>query len=227
MEQADLIIIPDDNRLINIPVPLHSKTKVVNNSIDPPKVTKEYPINKFKEKINIIYYGALSKDRGINLLLQLSALDNVSIWIAGKGELEEEILQYAKKCDNIHFLGFLEFNQILSVVQQVDLIYMVYDPSYQHNQIASPNKLYEALYLGKPCIVTEDTSIDQFVEKNNIGYVVTFDIENLVHTIKNISIDVLKIKGENAKLLYPQYSWDKTKKTLLNIYHSITKDGIL
>ncbi|RTQ93160.1 glycosyltransferase [Lysinibacillus telephonicus] len=225
MEHADLIIIPDENRLINIPSTFYSKIQVISNTIDPPKKVREYPIDKSEKKINILYYGALSKDRGIKLLLQLARLENVAIWIAGKGELQEEIVQHAEKSENIHFLGYLEFDQILSVVQQVHLIYMVYDPSYQHNQIASPNKLFEALYLGKPCIVTEGTSIDQFVEKNNIGYVVTFDVAHLVDTIKSITIDELELKGENAKLLYPHYSWDKTRKTLLNIYYSITNNG--
>ena len=221
MKFCDLIIIPDENRFINIPNELHPKTFVINNTIDPPKEIKEYPIQKSEEKINILYYGALSKDRGIDLLLQLTSLDNVCIWIAGKGELQEEITLYAEKLDNVYFLGYLEFPQVLSVVQQIDLIYMVYDPAYQHNQIASPNKLFEALYSGKPCIVANGTSIDKLVEKENIGYVVEYNETDLKNTVMKLNKKDLMKKGLNAKALYPQYSWEKTKKNLIELYQNL------
>jgi len=220
MCNASFIVIPDDNRLINIPKNYHDKTIIINNSIDPPKTVKDYPVKIHQDMFNIIYYGALSKDRGIELLLKQK---NVAIWFAGKGELQEEIISYAKKHETIHYLGYLSFEETLSVASQMDIIYMVYDPSYQHNQIASPNKLYEALYLGKPCLVAENTSIDLFVEKYGIGYVTKFDEHSLQNVIANICDEELVIKGEHAKEIYPNFSWDSSKRKLVEMYGIISK----
>ncbi|WP_068986194.1 glycosyltransferase [Lysinibacillus xylanilyticus] len=222
MNHAKVVIIPDENRLVNIPKEFQNKTVIINNSIDPPQQTVDYEVKINGDTLNIFYYGALSKDRGIELLLKQK---NVSLWFAGKGELQGEIVENADTYDNIHYLGYLQLEQILSVASQMDVIYMVYDPSYQHNQIASPNKLYEALYLGKPCIVAENTSINLFVEKYDIGYITKFDEHNLSKMIKSISKEELIVKGSNAKSIYPAFSWDTSKRKLIEIYKSNTKKG--
>ncbi|WP_342574957.1 glycosyltransferase [Solibacillus sp. FSL K6-1781] len=223
MKSAEIIIIPDRNRLSNIPKVLHEKTIIINNSIDPPKEKVEYPIEKSFNLLNVFYYGALSRDRGIELLLQQQ---DICIWFAGKGELQEDIKREAEINSNINYLGYLSLPEILSVASRMDLIYMVYDPSYQHNQIASPNKLYEALYLGKPCIVSEGTSIDLFVDKYDIGYVTKFDAVSLNQTLCEIDqLELLK-KGQNAKLIYPQFSWEHSKIKLIENYNSIVNKVI-
>lgn len=222
MNYSNKIIIPDENRLVNIPQKFQGKTEIINNSIDTPREIIDYQVNISDNTLNIFYYGALSKDRGIELLLKQK---NVTLWFAGKGEMQAEIVEYAKLHDNIHYLGYLELAQILSVASQMDIIYMVYNPSYQHNQIASPNKLYEALYLGKPSIVAENTSIDIFVEKNNIGYVTKFDEASLQQLIQTLNKEDLLEKGKQAKAIYPTYSWQHSKRKLIEIYDFITKKG--
>ena len=223
MKSAEIIIIPDRNRLSNIPKVLHDKTIIINNSIDPPNLEVEYPIKQSSSLLNVFYYGALSRDRGIELLLQQQ---DICIWFAGKGELQEDIKRAAEINSNINYLGYLSLPEILSVASRMDIIYMVYDPSYQHNQIASPNKLYEALYLGKPCIVSEGTSIDLFVDKYDIGYVTKFDAVSLNQTLCEIDqLELLK-KGQNAKLIYPQFSWEHSKIKLIENYNSIVNKVI-
>lgn len=218
MLKADCIVIPDDNRLRNIPAELHDKTTIINNSIDPPKEKVDVPLVIDNEQLNIFYYGALSKDRGIELLLQQK---NVVLWFAGKGELQGEIEQLAEKSNAVHYLGYIDLAEILSVASKMDIIYMVYDPGYQHNQIASPNKLYEALYLGKPCIVAENTSIDIFVEKHDIGYVTKFDTTSLAEVIQKINKAELVKKGENAHGIYFEHSWEHAKRELVDMYKGL------
>lgn len=215
MSSADAVVIPDENRLCNIPRKLHRNTIIVNNSIDPPKEKVDFTVAVQPEKLNIFYYGALSKDRGIELLLNQT---DTELWFAGKGELQKEIERLSENSPNIHYLGYISLAEILSVASKMDIIYMVYDSSYQHNQIASPNKLYEALYLGKPCIVAENTSIDLFVEKHDIGYVTKFDAASLAEVISAIQkADLLK-KGENAQSIYAEHSWAHAKRKLVEMY---------
>ena len=219
MKNAEIIIIPDQNRLGNIPKLLHDKTIIINTSIDPPNEVVDFPIKQSSSLLNVFYYGALSRDRGIELLLQQQ---DICIWFAGKGELQEDIIKAAEMNSNINYLGYLTLPEILSVASQIDIIYMVYDPTYQHNQIASPNKLYEALYLGKPCIVSENTSIDLFVDKYDIGYITKFDLVSLKQTLSGINQIELFEKGQNAKLIYPQFSWEHSKNKLIENYSSIS-----
>lgn len=225
MKECAIIIVPDHNRYINIPKEFHNKVLVINNSIDPPTQTYKFPLTVDKSKINIFYYGALSQDRGIELLLESSCMGNVCIWIAGKGELENEIILYSNQHENVNFLGYLELSEVLSVASQLDLIYMAYDPSFQHNQLASPNKLFEAFYLGKPCIVVKGTSIDLLVSEKNIGYVISYDSNDLINTLSQIDKNELVIKGLNAKTLYKVYSWENTKTRLVSHYKKLLNNG--
>jgi glycosyltransferase involved in cell wall biosynthesis len=224
MKISSNIILPDENRLANIPEQYHRKVIIVNNSIPTVHINNQFTaINLDETKINILYYGALSRDRGIDFLLELDKMKNIAVWIAGKGELEEKVRECAKLKSHLNFLGYLEFEKMIAIASIMDLIYIVYDPSFQHNQLASPNKLYEAMFLGKPCIVAKGTSIDVLVKKYDIGYVIDYNMESLFQLLSSLKKENLLSLGKNAKNIYPKYSWEEAENNLLNLYDQLVR----
>ena len=101
----------------------------------------------------------------------------------------------------------------------------IYDPLIGNHYYAAPNKFYEALMLGKPLIMVENTGMDNVVSENNIGKVIEYNIEEL-----SDAIDCLigrkkewSAMSETMKYLYHNmFSWTEMEARLLSLYSEIT-----
>jgi glycosyltransferase involved in cell wall biosynthesis len=212
-DAASYIVLPDINRLGNIPQKFHYKVKYINNA---PNISlsdiENLDINMNKDKTNIAYYGGFSEERGIDFLLELAMEfgDKIDFYFAGWGQLQPKIEQIAKKYDNVHFIGKLTQNQALGLLDKVDLSYIVYDPKFEHNQIASPNKMFEAFMIGRPIIVANNTSIDKVVEQKACGFVVNYDLNEIRNLLKNIETYDFNVLANNASKAYDEYSWENS-----------------
>jgi len=224
MKKANAIILPDENRIQNIPLHLRHKVYIVNNApdIDLEKIKKISKTISLKnpDKINLIYYGAFSRDRGINILLESAEKmkDKIDFYFAGWGELEWLIKKYSKKLSNIIYLGLLSQDEVLAYLSLIDVSYIVYSPAYEHNRLASPNKLFEAIILGKPVIVAKGTSIDKIVKDYNLGYVIRYEKEDLLNVLQNLRKKTLNRKIKELRKIF---GWEESKKILISLYNKL------
>ncbi|MEZ8233046.1 glycosyltransferase [Vibrio splendidus] len=229
VKSASLIVIPDDNRRSNIDECYYNKVCLVNNAPDIDfDSLKEYqlPIREVeflgKSTLNLFYYGAFNEDRAIRIFLEASQddrLSGVTFWFAGWGALEAEVSNF--KADNVHYLGRLKQVEAISLLQRMDCSLIYYDPMYEHNRLASPNKIFEAMAVGIPVLVSVDTSIDKLVIKENIGYVSDYNVESLIRTVMSINKEENAIKSRNILSLYNEHSWDKSARTLRESYEKL------
>jgi len=227
---ADAIILPDTNRLVNIPENFKEKVFIINNApaIDLNRVQKL--AKKFHlfhpDKINVFYCGAFSKDRGIEMLLEVcnNLKEKMDVYFAGWGTLEKKIKESSEKLSNVYYLGGLSEERVLAYLSLMDISYIMYSPDYEHNCLASPCKIFEAFAMGRPVIVAEGTSIDVLVKKYDAGYVVSYNREKLKSFFQNIKKEDLKAKGKKAAKIYQQFSWDGSKQILLKLYSNLLKE---
>ncbi|EOW9421697.1 glycosyltransferase [Vibrio cholerae] len=223
---SDLIIIPDKNRLVNIEELAKNKVIVVNNApnLDLNSINgKTLDIGMLSEmdesKTNVFYYGAFNEDRAIRLFLEASKdtrLSDINFWFAGWGALEKEVNAF--KGDNVHYLGKLKQVEALSVLCKMDCSLIFYDPKYEHNRLASPNKIFEAMAVGVPVLVSFNTSIDKLVLDENIGYACDYELESLILTLIRVRDENKDIKVKNIKSLYADYCWDNSAFNLRVAY---------
>ena len=225
MREADALVIPDENRRSGIPNQLWKKTAVVTNApdIDDAFVSElREDSMRFNEALSVFYYGSFSGDRGIELLLQAAPqMQDVHFWFAGWGKLTEEIKRVAQAHDHVHFLGRLSHEEVLHHAAEMDLISMVYDPNHGVNRMASPNKLFEAMAVGRPVIVAYGTSIDRLVDARELGWVVHYDAEAIVRLLRTVDQSDIQRRGKNAAASYEEFRWEASKKRLLALYESI------
>ena len=106
-----------------------SKSVVVPNAIDyNDKDVLSIADKKIARKsstLNFVYLGTLSPKKGILSLLtafQDITDDTCELWIAGKGELEKEVTEASTRNKRIHYLGFLNENEVNGLMKTMDVL---------------------------------------------------------------------------------------------------------
>ncbi|MCS3783592.1 hypothetical protein GGP88_001132 [Salinibacter ruber] len=103
------------------------------------------------------------------MLKAAERLSEVSFWFAGWGKNEDAVVHTEEALANVGFFGILLQEDVLHRAAEMDVIAMIDDPSYGVNQMASPNKLFEAMAIARPVLVPRGTLIDKLVENEEIG----------------------------------------------------------
>ena len=108
--------------------------------------------------------------------------------------------------------------------EQCDLMVALYDPIIPNHRYCAPNKLYEALMLGKPLLMCENTGWDRLFQEENIGYLIPYSQEgielglNQLYEVK----DQWTVMSEAGRRLFQQrYSWETMKQRIQKIYTEI------
>ncbi|AEH51663.1 glycosyl transferase group 1 [Pseudothermotoga thermarum DSM 5069] len=229
MKRATKIIVVDDKRIEEIPKQFRHKVEIIYNTPEDifanETVTPESNFNK-SERLKIAYFGLLSEDRFIKQIVEVVMQDeDLELHIGGFGVLEEFVLNASKKCERVVFYGKLSYEQVLKYSKACDLLVAIYDPKIPNNRRASPNKLYEAMMLGKPIIVGKDMGLQHIVEKEKIGLIVNYDADSFKQAILILKSNrqLLTEFSRNARKLYEEkYSWKlmeiRLKKILEDLY---------
>lgn len=223
MEHADKIIICLENRIEQIKKRPNPDIVVIHNTPER-KLIKVNKVNK-TNKVKLVYVGVLQKGRLLEEMLDIAINDSeLELHIAGFGILSDKIENIARNNENIKFYGKVSYDKTLELEANCDIITAIYDPSIPNHRYAAPNKFYEALMLGKPLIVVENTGIDKIVNKYKIGSVITYSREGLEEGIKSIIHERDRwpeIAKKMERLYYEQYSWDIMKVRLIRLYKEI------
>lgn len=103
--------------------------------------------------------GILSKNRCPELIFEVfSTLPNFELIITGKIEDKSLIDKYVNNFENIKYLGFLEYEEYLSVLEGITYSINSRDPSYLENNFNFPSKSVEHLKHNKIVISTMEYS---------------------------------------------------------------------
>lgn len=123
---------------------------------------------RLKEKFNIppshvlyIYQGVLTKERGVDTLLQVfgSAPKDKHIVFMGYGESESVIKEVAETAGNIHFQAAVRPAEIIDYTSSADIgIFFISGQVCLSYQYCLPNKFGEYLIAGLPILVSSSLS---------------------------------------------------------------------
>lgn len=230
MNKVDAVIIVNESRLEQIKKSKPKELLIIHNS---PK-KKKYEICKNlsskPKRIRFAYVGILGEGRMLKEILNVFIKNNnIELHIGGFGELEEYIYECSRKSDNIKFYGRLEYDRVIKLESECDILFAIYDPRVTNHRYASPNKLYEAMMLGKPIIVCENTGIDELIKKKKIGEVIEFSEEGFADGINRIierKEEWPKIEKEMKRLFENEYSWEIMEERLIDLYCKLERDSI-
>lgn len=221
IRQADVVIIADERRI--------KQLGKINNEI----LKKIIVIYNTPEEINFIdnpkedslisYVGVLTKDRRLIEAVEIIKNMNLAkITLAGYGVLEKEINNISNKYGDIIYLGKVSYEQALMIQYNSVAILAMYDPKIANNRYAAPNKLCEAMMLGKPIITSDGTFCADIVREEGIGFVIPHEDYNLMREtflFIDENRDIVEHMGIKSRRLYDsQYSALKMKERIKNMY---------
>ena len=221
--QVDAVILADDSRTKQIAGSHPKKLKVIYNSPEDQTVTpcQEDPSGSF----GLAYIGLLQRERGLFELMQvLSKHPEWRLDLAGFGSEAGQLEQMAEDMPHVRFHGRVAYDKALQLSARADVLVATYDPSIPNHRYSSPNKVFEAMLLGKPIIVARHTNMDRIINEAKCGVVIPYgDVQALEDTLAYLkeSPTERRTLGQNARRAYEnQYAWENMAQTLRELYQS-------
>ena len=180
--------------------------------------------SSYTNKGYFLYVGRLSKEKGVNYLLEAikDLPKDIKLHIAGTGPEEASLKNYAKQhnLDNVKFLGFKTGEELKEEYQNCIALIV---PSNCFESFGMIN--IEAFINGKPVIASNIGGIPEIVEHNKTGLL--FEPENVQQfkecIIKYYNNPELAIKhGQNGyQKAIVQYTEDKYYNELIKVYEEV------
>jgi glycosyltransferase involved in cell wall biosynthesis len=176
--------------------------------------------------LRLAYIGLLQVERGLLELLEvLKHHPDWALDLAGFGGDETQILTIARQLPGVTWHGRVSYEKALQLSYSADVLFATYDPAIPNHRFSSPNKVFEAMMLGKPIVVGRHTNMDRIIERADCGLVVTYGDTN------DPEAALLRLAGEpelraqlgsNARQTYETiYSWEQMQTRLLALYAGI------
>ena len=216
LEKVNYIVYVNDEQIKNYKVYSNKMIYLPNY----PRQIDYLPIKKNRKKIfKINYVGNLRDYDSLKCLASVKD-KKYKIGIYGYGVCYQRL--YDEFSSTIYFYG--KYNGIkdsVNIYQNTDILYCVYNPNVENWKNAYPVKLYEAIVTYTPIIVSANTKVANFVDKNKIGVSIKYNnSKDLVNGIEKI-IENYNQYVLNIQKIANLYKWEQVVLNLLKIY----KDG--
>lgn len=181
-----------------------------------------------RKEISIVYFGRLSREKGLLTLLKAVKIlqDNhtvtIKVNIIGEGPLKDTLRKNAQneKIHNIQFLGYMKDEALYREIKKSRVVIL---PSewYENNPIS----VLESFALGKPVIGTNIGGIPELVKTDITGLIFEpGNAKDLAEKIKYVLDNPEKIvtMGENARSFVEQeLNAEKYYQGLMRVYRSV------
>lgn len=222
---VDAVILADESRREQIGGSRPRRVVIITNSPEELPPVGDIPQRPKASKLHIVYVGALEWRRGLRELIEvLRRHPEWSLRLAGRGRDEDGITALAEGCANIVVSGVLPYTQTLVLEVAADVIPAVFDPQVPNHRYASPNKLFEAMLLGKPLVCALHTGMDEIVTQADCGIVIPYgNTEELARALHALTDAALRERlGRNGQRCFAEsYSWAVMSARLLALYREI------
>lgn len=205
------------NKMIEFGFP-EEKITYLPNYID----ATDYEQNA-KEKGYVLYFGRLSEEKGISVLLDAAIkIPDVPFYIVGTGPLEDDLKKKAQKYDlkNIHFKGFKTGNELKTLLAESTCVVV---PSVWYEAFGLV--IIEAFAASKAVIGSNIGAIPELIEEGVDGYI--FPAGNsaeLASKIELIWSDLTKAKSmgmQGRKKVVKYFNAKSHYEGLMSIYQSV------
>lgn len=191
-----------------------SKIEYVPNWCDDFSSSNEKLNIDLPKGFNIMMAGNLGEGIGpddvINLINELSDLNDINFLFAGAGSREDYLKEKIKALglSNVYFLGRFQYQKMGAVYELADALLLTLKQTNQlHLDVTVPSRLQAYMSSGKPVYAMIGSGAREVIESSDCGFVVDAgDYKSLASIIRETYMDqdLLKRKGFNARKIFEQ-----------------------
>ena len=231
-------ILKDADKVITIIE--EARDRVINLGIDPDKVgmvsnTINFenlsiePKKRVDDSFIIFYGGAINRHRGLQVVMNaLKILKegkiDVRLWIVGDGSFRktlEELSESLQIKSQVRFFGQKPFNELLEILADSDVAIIPHIRT-DNNDASSPNKLYQYMYLDKPIVASDCTSLKRIINDTKTGFIYQHDsadeLAQLLEKLLNNRSLLQDLKGNGKRAVIEKYNRSFDNKRLVELY---------
>jgi len=145
------------------------------SSVDPEEVqTVRRSLNEGGNNLLIGYIAGLSRNRMILPLIESAALlPEVQYHVWGDGAQREAVESAAAGQQNVHYHGWLPFDQLPVHFHALDIIYYGLRVDYPGAVFNAPNTLTQSMASGRPIIASNVGDLGRIVKDSECGYLLS------------------------------------------------------
>jgi glycosyltransferase involved in cell wall biosynthesis len=211
------------------------KIHLVSNTVDLKTFSKQpinfKIINRFKDRVILIYSGYVSPERGLDVVVRgINGLRNkmpkVKLLVIGNGISVPKLKNIVSELylnDFVEFIPWPGHNNLSSYFKIAE-IFVSPQPKCDFWDTTIPHKLFEYMSQSKPVLAADSKAISRIISETNSG--MTFksgsheDFADKVLQILSSDIPF----GENGyKAVSENYNWEIDARRLLKLYENLGK----
>lgn len=192
-DKVDLFICPSQFYKKKLDEAHFTKSRIVWMR-NPLPFDAKYELNNHDDNY-ILYFGRLSKEKGVKNLIDAMKDINYKLYILGTGPIEDELKYYASNYKNIEFKGFQSGEALTNYIRNARCIVL---PSTWYEN--GPYSAMEAMALGKPLIVSNLGGLPELVENAVNGYIykTNEELKDVLNLMINLSKDKYSLMCQSS-----------------------------
>ncbi len=222
VRRADLVILPDLRRQAQFGGARPKQVVEILNVPEDRRIVTE-PAKDF----TLFYGGMIAKDRGLLDLMVACETTGTKFVVAGHGPDETDLLPHLESSPACLYLGTVPYEEVLRQTAACHVVAALYDPAVPNNRLAAPNKVYEAMMLAKPILVSDGIAIAELVRSLECGKVVPYGDRAAIRTALEellLSPADCEAMGSRGRTAFERgYNWNTMAARLLAAYQGIVR----
>jgi len=172
----------------------------------------------------LLYFGRLSREKGVINLINAVKKSSTKLLIVGEGTQRDQIIKETKGIGLIKYVGFKRGHELNGLIQKSSFI-VVPSEWYENN----PMTIVEAFSMGKPVIGADIGGIPELVSKDTGFLFKSGDLSSLSEVLdkaNKIGEEEYKKISNNCRVFAEKhFSKEKHFQTLSKIYQSIINES--
>lgn len=177
------------------------------------------------EEDSIVYFGRISKEKGLLTLIQAAMESDLKLKIIGDGPIRKELQSIVKEKDiqNVFFLGFKSGDELRDEIKK-SMTVIVPSEWYENN----PMSVIEAFALGKPVIGARIGGIPELVIDNETGLTFesgsTPDLKDKINWLVAHPEEISRMGRNARKMAEQEFTSETHYERLMRLYNSVLKN---
>lgn len=170
------------------------------------------------------YVGILARVRHTHTLMEVFARrPQDHLVFVGFGELEREVERAASETPNIHYVPALPPREVPAALAELDVSIILIDNVCLSYYFCAPNKLFESVAAGVPCLVSDFPELESVVVQGGAGWSIAPRAHELEGFLNRLTDEELKAKRSKMDEIKGQYRWQDEVDRMIAVYRNLAQ----